>query len=253
MKSEEHKLPPPPAAMGESNFSRVYFDVLTFCRNFDQKSLSKILLFTLEPHVAMMESIFDQLSSGTLHEDIQILSLNTLFHTLVNAGEAESLNENVTNMFLKKDTFDFAADVACDIHVNEEADLKCSLSIAHRWMFTTCSRMCGPLGIEMKSGRHKPSNSAHFEPSDACGAYKADESEDEEAQGANKWGESDTRSESAAESTCTEYSRFANTNPFVPKDRRPSSSTSFTSENSVMFPALNSRRRVVDTRRRYFE
>lgn len=247
-KSQEHKLPAPPKALGSNNFPMVYFDIINFCR--EARRSDPVYLFTMDTEIPMMASILQQLSNDEYRNHFELLSLNTLFYELVNNVGNEMQNKNVTNMLLKKDTFDYADNIACETHVEEEVELKCSLSIAHRWMFTTCATICEKLDIELKSGFHIPINT------EDCATVKFEKFESKIVADVEDEDDDETETESVSTSASTTYSDFkkGSNNPFVSANQHMSSSTSFTSNNTNDFPPLDSRRkRNGDTRRRYFE
>lgn len=257
--SKEHKLPVPPNALGSSNFQQIYFDICLFCRSSTYNGPS--YLFTDEKEMPMIESIMNQLSDHAYKEKFEILSLNQLFNVLVNNVEPEPQNTNITNMFIKKDSYDFAANIACEYHVEAEVELKCSLSIAQRWMFTTCAKVCDKIGIDVKCGFHKPINTEEYTTANDNKNVQIKTNDEQNKNNDNSdddFMETESQAETVTSTTSTTYSQFSQfgrNNPFVSDESRPSSTTSFTTNNSVEYPMLGSRRKgkIVDTRRRYFE
>lgn len=146
--SNTHRLKPPPSAMGETQFDRVYKDLMTFldgpagsaCGGGDQEE--SIAVFVHDDHIKTIQSILSQLAehvenAADLRRDITVLSMNSLFNELKNVGKAEDDRYSiaVTNMVIDRDPYDWTEGIVCDFHDNNNATLHCALGICHRWFF----------------------------------------------------------------------------------------------------------------------
>lgn len=166
-----HRLKVPPNAMGETQFEKVYDELLKFLKEGNEQkpgadgAHKSIPVFVHDVHMDMIKSVLSQLpeSPDFVERDIDVLSLNTLFNELKNVDvpdQKDRISIHVSNMLLDADRFDSAQNIACTYHEEEDAALKCAISICRRWFFTFCDYVCSEkLNIPLVAGVHLPDNS----------------------------------------------------------------------------------------------
>lgn len=162
-----HRLKVPPNAMGVTRFDEVYDELLKFLKDSNTPAADghqSVPVFVSENNIEMIKSILSQLPEqpDAVQRDIDVLSLNTLFNELQNVDALEPkarLSIHVSNMLLEADRYDSTLNIACSYHEEQDAALKCALSICRRWFYTFCDHICTEkLNVPLVAGVHLPDN-----------------------------------------------------------------------------------------------
>lgn len=166
---QTHKLPIPPNAMGETNFSEVYrkiWKLLVADKNRYKFDDGKPFVFTYtgdcateEDNVLMLKSFMAQVSMK--ESPIDIYPLSRLFFILAtNLAEIDRFqkidNISIVHMLLSRDSFEHRSGFSCEYHEQVDACAYCALSKATRWAYLTAKYLCEPLGINLVTGKHLP-------------------------------------------------------------------------------------------------
>lgn len=201
-----HRLPPPPDALGEQSYEKVYTGILDVLgvrsgQIFEKGDERRPYVFTRKQDTDMIESILDQLSNQQWTQIFDVFELELLFNILKNKVdfESEPLRITVTNAFIEQDRYDATPNISCDFHENEDATRHCSLSYVRRWFYLFADHICEKIGVRLVSGKHLPSNARLPE----VAPFEDDLFEDE---GKKKRDRDDDYS--YASSTYTGYSKF---------------------------------------------
>lgn len=165
-----HRLPPPPNADGEKDYSKIFSAILGVLdvvpgQQFDKSDKHRPCLFTRKEDTEMIESILDQLSDKQWQQTFDVFEFNLLFHGLKNKVleyntevNHEPIRLTVTNTFIEQDRYDATPNISCDFHENEDATRHCALSYVRRWFFLCADHICEKIGVQLVPGKHLPSN-----------------------------------------------------------------------------------------------
>lgn len=116
-----HRLEPPPQAMGDTRYERVYNGILNVLnvspgQTFSKDNTKRPFVFTREEDVEMMESILDQLSDQQWRQTFDVFHLELLFNQLKNKVEMdrghEKLRITVTSVFIEQDRYDATPNIS---------------------------------------------------------------------------------------------------------------------------------------------
>lgn len=164
-----HKLPLPPNAMGESDFSDVFrkiWKLLVAGKNRYSFDDGKPFVFTYtgdcateEDNILMLKSFMQQVSNK--ESPIDIYPLSGLFFILTtNLFEIDRFqkidNISIVHMLLSRDSYEHRSGFSCEHHEKVDACAHCALSKATRWAYLMSKHLCEPLGINLVSGKHLP-------------------------------------------------------------------------------------------------
>lgn len=164
---ETHRLPVPPDSKGETDFAVLLEKILSFIDYEEEKKCKNFLLFTDAKDVLMTESILSQFT-----EDSKMLSpflvcpLGEFFYQLKVATERYGLGldkpnfpgRTLADILLKKDPYEYTANISCDFHEELGNPRYCTLSRVIRWSYIISDNCCLDLNIEVISGQHLPAN-----------------------------------------------------------------------------------------------
>lgn len=100
-----HRLPPPPNALGERNYEKVYTGILDVLgvrsgQIFGKDDEQRPYIFTRKQDTDMIESILDQLSNQQWTHILDVFELEFLFNLLKNKVDIDQLRITVTNAFI---------------------------------------------------------------------------------------------------------------------------------------------------------
>lgn len=162
---KEHRLPPPPMAMGEKNYENIYWAVLDVIGARPGERIAKDderrpCVFIRKQDTEMIESILDQLSDHQWKQSFDVFELELLFNRIKNKAidDAEPIRITVTNSFIEQDRYDATPNISCDFHENEDATRHCALSYVRRWFYLFCDHVCVKIGVKLIPGKHLPSD-----------------------------------------------------------------------------------------------
>ncbi|XP_037720823.1 protein maelstrom-like [Drosophila subpulchrella] len=159
-----HELPLPPRALGDYDMLRVFRDIIEYLKKCQWDD--RFVVFTPSKDIPMVTKCFKYLGEGCEGELIKVLDLQYLFFLLKKvvmdvAGLPDgAINKHITDMFFKRDTFEFTPEIACQYHEEIDRTKYCTQSMVTRWAYTFCDYMCGNLAIALQPGKHKPLSNA---------------------------------------------------------------------------------------------
>lgn len=165
-----HRLPPPPNANGERDYSKIYSAILNVLdvepgQVFEKSDKRRPCVFTRKEDMEMIESILDQLSDKQWQQTFDVFEFNLLFQALKNkvleydtSATHEPIRLTITNAFIEQDRYDATPNISCDFHENEDVTRHCALSYVRRWFFLCCDHICVKIGIKPIPGKHLPAN-----------------------------------------------------------------------------------------------
>lgn len=121
-----HRLPPPPNAFGEKNYSRVIYEMEKFMAK-DKKGFDggKPIVFTYvdqyaseDDQIEVLKSFMEQFSDAELFFDLY--PLTRLFYTLQKElaarGRGDDIpNENFCHVFLSRDPYETIGGISCPV------------------------------------------------------------------------------------------------------------------------------------------
>lgn len=122
-----HRLPLPPNAMGESNFPKIYQDIVGFItpeNGFnDRGNENSLVVFARRNHFPMLDSFLKQFSNHAPPVKIEVFSLEDLFFFLKEKSVATSpvvisvpiASVHVSNILLDRDTHSTTEGLACRV------------------------------------------------------------------------------------------------------------------------------------------
>lgn len=164
-----HRLTPPPNAIGEKRFDRIYAGILDVMgvrsgQTFEKDDPRRPCVFIRKEDVEMIESILDQLSDKQWTETFDIFDLELLFYELKNKvstlHDRQSIPITVTSHFIEKDSYDATPNISCDFHETEDRTRYCALSYVRRWFFLFADHICQSINVKLVAGKHLPINAA---------------------------------------------------------------------------------------------
>ncbi|XP_055308372.1 protein maelstrom homolog isoform X2 [Sitodiplosis mosellana] len=163
-----HRLPPPPNALGEKDYEKIYSAILGVLdsepgQTFDKSDSRRPYVFTRKEDNEVIESILDQLSEVAekqWHTTFDVFDFELLFNELKNNVElaTEPIRITVTNTFIEQDRYDSTPNISCDFHENEDVTRHCALSYVRRWFFLCADHICEKIGVKLVPGKHLPAN-----------------------------------------------------------------------------------------------
>lgn len=117
-----HRLPPPPKAFGEKNYSNILQNILNFCGVNSSSSLPP--MFTDTDQIPAIKSIIDQLCKDTDEDPLNfriypiaqlffVLKGETCKYTIEGTGAFYSVH--IAQTMLDRDQYDYRANIACTV------------------------------------------------------------------------------------------------------------------------------------------
>ncbi|XP_050082177.1 protein maelstrom homolog [Anopheles aquasalis] len=186
--NEDHQLPTPPDALGESDFDIINHKLLQFL---GYKNGQIPLLFTERDDVAKVENMLQGIFGVSVTKDqLCVGSLADMFYHLKRATEKHGLDAETfgsvhrAQLLITKDIYDYTIGIACDFHEANSNVKNCALSRCVRWGYVIADNCCMDLCIELQPGKHVPTNadttSQYATPAYSCntsmsGAYDQDD------------------------------------------------------------------------------
>jgi len=116
-----HELPLPPRALGDRKMLNVFRNILEYLKKCQWDD--RFVVFTPSKGIPMVTKCFSYLGEGCGVELIKVLDLHYLFFMLKKvvmdvAGFPDpGINKHVTDMIFKRDTFDLAPEIACQVKI----------------------------------------------------------------------------------------------------------------------------------------
>lgn len=125
---ETHHLPPPPNALGEKDFGRVYHKIKKFLKDENAPVFDggKYMVFAYnypyaneESQINVLKNFLHQFSDEN-ENCIDVFPLTRLFYVLQNElakhGKCEELsNENFADVLMSHDSYESLGDIACPV------------------------------------------------------------------------------------------------------------------------------------------
>ncbi|XP_011175978.1 protein maelstrom 2 [Solenopsis invicta] len=148
---------------GETNFANMYDDLVKFleCRKLGDKYP---YFYTTKKFYDPVQSLISRLCKAANEENQFIIyEMESLFNHLANENYRKRTDRDMRfipvyaeNVFTRY-TYIFDKGFECHLHKYIDGGSEwCSKSVLYQWAWTLCDEFCEPLGIEMKSGVHKP-------------------------------------------------------------------------------------------------
>ncbi|XP_052869742.1 protein maelstrom homolog isoform X2 [Anopheles cruzii] len=156
---EDHQLPVPPNAKGETDLNMITSLLLSFLGQDGSGELP--MLFTDRDDVAKLKC-----STESFGLDVKLF------------GSVHRAQQLIT-----RDIYDYTAGIACDDHEAMDNVKNCPLSRCVRWAYVIADNCCLDLGIDLQPGRHVPSNantSSQFASGTSTGGYTTGSADDED-------------------------------------------------------------------------
>ncbi|XP_055309099.1 protein maelstrom 2-like [Sitodiplosis mosellana] len=166
-----HRLPPPPNALGEKDYEKIYSTILGVLdvvpgQKFEKNDERRPCVFIRREDIEMIESILDQLSDHTWQNTFDVFDFNLLFNRLKNKVEVETkaglsvdpIRITVSDSFIEQDRYDATPNISCDFHENEDVTRHCALSYVRRWFFLCADHVCEKICVKLVPGKHLPIN-----------------------------------------------------------------------------------------------
>ncbi|XP_070071345.1 protein maelstrom-like [Drosophila takahashii] len=157
--STTHNLPLHPNALGESNMTKLYGNILEYLT--ECQGDKPLIVFTPKEHITMVKSCFLYMA-GEDDSKIQVFDIRYLLFILkkevlhIADIPDENINKFVTDAFFDRDFFEFTPEIACQFHEANDRTKYCTLSQVKRWAYTFSDLMCGDLAITLIPGKHIP-------------------------------------------------------------------------------------------------
>lgn len=195
LSEDNHRLPIPPSALGETDFSKVYRKIRSLLPTTEFDG-SKPFVFTSveettseETNIEVLKSFIAQMS-GDRRNPIEIMPLARLLYALMeklaSVGRAASIgNVNIARTILSSTRFDYTSGISCNYHEEIDEMQRCTLARATRYALLLSSNVCRPLGVQLVLGKHlAPSTKSILQTksltqSMSCFSFSTDESESE--------------------------------------------------------------------------
>ncbi|XP_058061493.1 protein maelstrom homolog [Anopheles bellator] len=158
---EDHKLPVPPNAKGETDLNMITSQLLSFL---GQDSGELPMLFTDRDDVAKVESMLEWLFQGTDEYNLAVCSLAEMFFQLKCSTESFGMDVKMfgsvhrAQQLITRDIYDYTTGIACDDHEAMDNVKNCPLSRCIRWAYVIADNCCLDLSIDLQPGRHVPLN-----------------------------------------------------------------------------------------------
>ncbi|XP_035781819.1 protein maelstrom homolog [Anopheles albimanus] len=160
--NDDHQLPTPPDALGESDFDIINDKLLRFL-GYNNGQIP--LLFTERDDVAKVENMLQSIFGVSVTKDqLCVGSLADMFFHLKRATEKHGLDAETfgsvhrAQLLITKDIYDYTVGIACDYHETNCNVKNCALSRCVRWGFVIADNCCMDLCIELQPGKHVPAN-----------------------------------------------------------------------------------------------
>uniref|UniRef100_A0A182KB73 Maelstrom domain-containing protein n=1 Tax=Anopheles christyi TaxID=43041 RepID=A0A182KB73_9DIPT len=158
---EDHQLPIPPNAMGETDFGDVAMKLFTFLLQDDELPL----LFTDQKDVLVVENMLELILREHLDEmELNVCPLAELFFRLKQSVEQYMMDQttfpsvHIAQQIITKDVYDYTKGISCEYHEEKDHVLYCPLSRCTRWAYVISDNCCQDMGIEPIPGKHVPMN-----------------------------------------------------------------------------------------------
>ncbi|XP_049529523.1 protein maelstrom homolog [Anopheles darlingi] len=160
--NDDHQLPTPPDALGESDFDIINDKLLQFL-GYNNGRIP--LLFTERDDVAKVENMLRGIFGISVTKDqLGVGSLADMFFHLKRATEKQGLDTQTfgsvhrAQLLITKDIYDYTVGIACDYHETNCNVKNCALSRCVRWGYVIADNCCMDLCIELQPGKHVPAN-----------------------------------------------------------------------------------------------
>uniref|UniRef100_A0A182PRJ3 HMG box domain-containing protein n=1 Tax=Anopheles epiroticus TaxID=199890 RepID=A0A182PRJ3_9DIPT len=161
---DNHQLPIPPNAMGESDFGEVMMKLVTFLLK-DDTSNELPLLYTDQDDVPKVENMLEVIFGDQLDDmEVNVCPLAELFFRLKQSVELFMMDQttfpsvHIAQQIILKDVYDYTKGISCEYHEAQDNVLNCSLSRCTRWGYMISDNCCQDMGIEPIPGKHVPMN-----------------------------------------------------------------------------------------------
>uniref|UniRef100_A0A182NCG6 HMG box domain-containing protein n=1 Tax=Anopheles dirus TaxID=7168 RepID=A0A182NCG6_9DIPT len=156
---EDHQLPIPPNAMGESDFDKIAMTLLAFLLQDGEMPL----LFTDHDDVAKVESmLLDVLEERAEGMRLYVCPLAELFFQLKKRGQQDLLERStfpsvhIAQQIITRDVYDYTKGISCEYHEHRDNVKYCALSRCIRWAYVISDNCCADMSIAMEPGKHLP-------------------------------------------------------------------------------------------------
>uniref|UniRef100_A0A2M4BMU7 HMG box domain-containing protein n=1 Tax=Anopheles marajoara TaxID=58244 RepID=A0A2M4BMU7_9DIPT len=160
--NDDHQLPTPPDALGETDFDVINDKLLQFL-GYNNGQIP--LLFTERDDVAKVENMLQGIFGISVTKDqLGVGSLADMFFHLKRATEKHGLDVATfptvhrAQLLITKDIYDYTEGIACDYHEANSNVKNCALSRCVRWGYVIADNCCMDLCIELQPGKHVPAN-----------------------------------------------------------------------------------------------
>lgn len=167
---QTHHLPPPPDAMGERNYEKIYkkiLDVLGIKTHnvFPKGDERRPCIFVRRDNIEMVTDILKTLSGEIQWQNqFDIFELEWFFNELKNEVDLDPENPqrripiSVTDYFIEQDKFDLSPNISCQFHEDEDATKHCAKSYPYRWYYLLADHIAAKIGVDLVPGINLPGN-----------------------------------------------------------------------------------------------
>ncbi|XP_034477075.1 protein maelstrom-like [Drosophila innubila] len=161
-----HQLPLPPNAMGESDMSRLYSNILEYLRScHSDNPHGPLVVFTSSELMPVVKGCFRYLSCDMDEEDKQnilVYDIQYLFYVLKKEVmemahlPSNTINKSITDTIFANDFFEYHSGISCQYHEDRDRSKYCTQSMVARWSYILSDHLCGHLAIKLLLGKHLP-------------------------------------------------------------------------------------------------
>uniref|UniRef100_A0A182Q4Y0 HMG box domain-containing protein n=1 Tax=Anopheles farauti TaxID=69004 RepID=A0A182Q4Y0_9DIPT len=156
---EDHQLPIPPNAMGETDYDKIATALLSFLLQDGKMPL----LFTDRDDVGKVENmLIDILGVNAEGMRLYVCPIAELFFQLKKRAQQNLLEQSgfpsvhIAQQIITKDVYDYTKGISCEYHDHRDNVKYCALSRCIRWAYVISDNCCGDMCIQMEPGKHLP-------------------------------------------------------------------------------------------------
>ncbi|XP_034489466.1 protein maelstrom-like [Drosophila innubila] len=165
-----HQLPLPPYAMGESDMSRLYSNILEYLRSCQSDNPhGPLVVFTSTELMPVVKGCFRYLAFAcdmdmeeVEKQQIHVYDIQYLFYVLkievmgMSHLRSNAINKCITDTLFEYDYFEYHSGISCQYHEDRDRSKYCTQSMVARWSYLFSDYMCGDLAIKPLIGKHLP-------------------------------------------------------------------------------------------------